>query len=218
MRNHVSNDRASDLKSPKRNVRIDCGKYLIRTLKPDDASDRFASWMCDSDAIEALNLRPQRLSKSDLAIYIKGFDQWSRLLLGVFEKESGMHIGIIRLDVDYRVSRAHVSMLIGEADYRNKGVTADVIVSALDHVFERAGLAKMTASVLARNKLTLGYLLKAGWQIDNAAAHSVRSNADGTMLELRSLSLTGDAWRAWKSSDTASRLVRRVSTTRKLAR
>lgn len=111
-----------DLKSLKRNIRIDCGKYLVRTMKPDDASDRLSSWLSDSGAMDTLNLRAKRLSKPKLDAYIKGFDQWSRWLLGVFEKQSGLQIGIIRTDIDYAASRCHVNMLIGEAEYRNKGL------------------------------------------------------------------------------------------------
>lgn len=101
-------------------------------------------------------------------------------------------------------SRCHVNMLIGEADYRNKGVTADVIVSGLDYVFETVGLARMTASTLARNQATTAYLLKAGWQLDRPAAQHVRSNSGGTSLDLCHLSLTRDAWRLWKTTVVVS--------------
>lgn len=162
-------------------------------MKPDDASDRLSSWLSDSGAMDTLNLRAKRLSKPKLDAYIKGFDQWSRWLLGVFEKQSGLQIGIIRTDIDYAASRCHVNMLIGEAEYRNKGVTADVLVSGLDYVFETVGLSKMTASALARNQATIAYLLKAGWRLDGTSEQRIRSNSDGTALDLCFLSLTRDA-------------------------
>jgi RimJ/RimL family protein N-acetyltransferase len=203
------------LKPLKRNIRIDCGKYLVRTMKADDATDRLSSWLADPGATDTLNLRAARASQSELAAYIRSFDQWSRWLLGVFDKKTGTQIGIIRTDIDYAASRCHVNMLIGEAAYRNAGVTADVLIAGLDYVFETVGLSKMTASALARNHLTIDYLLKAGWQLDNAAAHRIRSNADGSMLDLSSLSLTRDAWRAWKGTKTGDRLLRRVSASRR---
>jgi RimJ/RimL family protein N-acetyltransferase len=187
-------------------------------MKTDDASDRLSSWLSDSGAMDTLNLRTTRLNKSELAAYIKSFDQWSRWLLGVFEKQGGLQIGIIRTDIDYVASRCHVNMLIGEADYRNKGVTADVIVAGLDYVFETVGLTRMTASTLARNQATTAYLLKAGWQLDKPAAQRMRSNSGGAPLDLCCLSLTRDAWRLWTTTAVASRILRRVSATRRLNR
>lgn len=69
---------------PRRNIRIDCGKYLVRTIKLDDASDRWASWTADPGAVETLNATPKPLSKAELVTYIKRFDQWSHWLLGIF--------------------------------------------------------------------------------------------------------------------------------------
>src|SRR6266496_1172617 len=42
-------------KIAKKNNYIDCGKYLLRTVTIDDASDRWASWMTDPEANYMLN-------------------------------------------------------------------------------------------------------------------------------------------------------------------
>jgi hypothetical protein len=80
-------------KIPKTNVRIDCGRYLIRTVKADDASDAWAAWMSDSEVIHMLNSGGAALTRRDIVAYIKQFDQRSHLLLGIFEKASGLHLG-----------------------------------------------------------------------------------------------------------------------------
>jgi RimJ/RimL family protein N-acetyltransferase len=196
--------------NPRRNIRIDCGKYLVRTIKPDDASDRWASWNSDPGAVETLNTRSRTLSKSDLLQYIRSFDQWSHWLLGIFEKKTRTHIGIIRIDVDYAAGRSHVAVLIGEASYRNSGATADVFMSCLDYVFETVGLTHMTASILSRNQVTMDYLLKAGWKLATAQTKRVRSNAQAASLELHNMVLSREAWREWKKTGVASRLMRRI--------
>jgi RimJ/RimL family protein N-acetyltransferase len=197
-------------KNPKRNIRIDCGKYLVRTIKPDDASDRWASWNTDPGAVESLNTRSRTLSKADLLQYIRSFDQWSHWLLGIFEKQTRTHIGIIRIDVDYAANRSHVAVLIGEAAYRNSGATAAVFMSCLDYVFETVGLTHMTASVLSRNRVTMDYLLKAGWKLATAQTKSVRSNAHGAPLDLHNMVLSREAWREWRKTGVANRLMRRI--------
>jgi RimJ/RimL family protein N-acetyltransferase len=188
-------------KIPKTSVRIDCGKYLIRTVKADDASDRWASWMSDPEATHTLNLAAQTLTKSDIVSYIKKFDQRAHLLLGIFEKASGLHLGIFRIDIDYQYGRFLVFMLIGEPEFRNKGVTNQITVPFRDYFFETLGLNTMMATALARNHAIIHYLLKSGWTLDQKLERNVKSQSDGTMLDLCFFSLTRDAWRAWKQAN-----------------
>ncbi|HLH12412.1 MAG TPA: GNAT family protein [Methylovirgula sp.] len=203
------------MKAYKRNIRIDCGKYLVRTMKADDASERFANWLSDRGAIETLNLQGKQLGTAQLAAYIKSFDQWSHWLLAVVEKQTHVLIGMIRLDVDYADSRSHACMLIGEPDYRNKGATADVLICSLDYVFETVGISRMTACALSRNQLTIGYLQKAGWRLETAR-NLIKSNSDGSMLELSNLCLTRENWRAWKETAIGKRILQRVKANRHL--
>ena len=99
-------------KQPKRKVRIDSEKYLIRTIEPDDASDRWASWMSDPEVTHMLNLRARTWKKADFLDYMKTFDQQSSLLLGIFEKQRGTHIGMFTVDINHVRSQFLVNLLI----------------------------------------------------------------------------------------------------------
>jgi hypothetical protein len=79
--------------------------------------------------------------------YIKTFDQQSSLLLGIFEKQSGTHIGIFTIDVNYVRSQFLVNLLIGEPEYRNKHVTSSITVPFREYFFETLGLNMAMASV-----------------------------------------------------------------------
>jgi RimJ/RimL family protein N-acetyltransferase len=190
-------------KIPKTSVRIDCGKYLIRTIKADDASDRWASWMSDPEAVQMLNAARQILKKSDIASYIKQFDQRSHLLLGIFEKESGLHVGIFRIDIDRPTARFLVFLLIGEPEYRNKGITNDITVPFRDYFFETLGFETMLATALSHNHAIIHYLRKTGWTLDRTLERNVKSQSDGSILDMCFFSITRDAWRAWKRANLA---------------
>src|ERR1700687_736290 len=136
-------------KIAKKNISVDCGKYLLRTINIGDASDRWASWMTDPEAAYMLNAPARNLKKSDLIDYINRFDQKSRLLLGVFEQKTGTHIGILTIDIDHAEGRFLVNLLIGEPEYRNRGVTNDITVPFRDYLFEILGLKKMMCPALA---------------------------------------------------------------------
>jgi RimJ/RimL family protein N-acetyltransferase len=188
---------------PKKKVRIHSEKYLIRTIEPDDASDRWANWMSDPEATHMLNMAARSWKKADVVDYIKTFDQRSHLLLGIFEKQSGTHIGIFTVDINYGLGHFLVNLLIGEPAYRNKHVTTSIAVPFREYFFETLGLNAAMASVLSRNAAMIHYLLKNGWQLDQTLKQGAKSNADGAMLDVSLFSLSREAWREWKKKNLA---------------
>ena len=50
-------------------VRIQSEKYFIRTINVDDASDRWASWMSDPEAMHMLNMPGRTWKKTDVVNY-----------------------------------------------------------------------------------------------------------------------------------------------------
>ena len=161
-------------------ARFQCGRYFAGTVRREDASERWAQWLNDPWVVEALNLAPRVLTKDDIAGYIKQSDQRTHLMLGIFERGTRVHVGIIRIDLDYAAREALVNAIIGEPEHRNRGATTGAFVSTLDCLFDKEGITRVRASVLARNNLTLQYLLKIGWELDEAAAGQIKSSADGS--------------------------------------
>ncbi len=188
-------------KIAKKKISVDCGKYLLRTINIGDASDRWANWMADPEAVYMLNAPVRNMTKTDLIDYINRFDQSSRLLLGVFEKQAGIHIGILTIEIDHRDGRFLVNFLIGEPEYRNKGVANDITVPFRDYFFETLGLKKIMATALARNHVIIHYLVKTGWKLEKTLERHVKSHSDGTMLDLCFFSQSRDDWRTWKRAN-----------------
>src|SRR5579883_44746 len=182
----------------RKDVRIDSEQYLIRTITLSDASDRWAAWMSDPGARHMLNLPPRSWSRQDVINYINTFDQRSTLLLGIFEKTSGTHIGIFTVDINTLQGQFLVNFLIGEPAYRYKGVIASIAVPFREYFFETLGLKTAMASVLARNSPMVRYLLKNGWTLERTVQGGARSNSDGSKLDICLFSLSRDAWREWK--------------------
>jgi len=189
---------------PKKRVRIHSEKYLIRTIEVADASDRWAGWMSDPEVMHMLNMPARSWKKIDVVSYIRTFDQRSSLLLGIFDKQNGTHVGIFTVDINYALSQFLVNLLIGEPEYRNKGVTSSITVPFREYFFETLGLNMAMASVLARNSAMIHYLLKNGWKLDQTLGRGAKSNHDGTMLEVCLFSLSRDAWREWKKNRAQS--------------
>jgi RimJ/RimL family protein N-acetyltransferase len=187
-----------------------CGRYFLRTVKREDASDRWASWLSDPWTVHVLNSAPRAFTRSDVADYIKQFDQRSRLLLGIFEMGTRLHVGFVRIDLD-TTGDALVNAVIGEAAHRNRGANTDVFVALLDFLFDKVGVRRVRASVLLRNDATLAYLLKLGWQRDATPGALVKSVADGSPLETCTVSWTREGYQAYRQTPIGSRILRRLS-------
>ena len=188
---------------PKKNIRIYSENHLIRTLRTDDASDRWAEWMLDPHVIHMMNMPAQLWTKSHVVKYINQFDQRTRLLLGIFVKQTSTHIGILTIELRPAPGEFLVNMLIGEPEYRNKGVATEITMPFRDYLFETLGLTTMRATVLARNVVINHYLRKTGWKLDGTVKGHVKSHSDGTMLDLCLYRITRDEWRAWKAGNHA---------------
>ena len=141
------------------------------------------------------------MKKSDIVSYVQRFDQRAQLLLGIFEKATSKLLGFLRIDIDYASGRFLVSMLIGEPEYRNKGVTNDITVPFRDYFFETLGLKAMLATALSHNQPIIHYLKKTGWVLERTNERHVKSRTDDRMLDLCYFSLTREAWREWKKAN-----------------
>lgn len=194
---------------PKTTLWVPCGDVFLRTIKREDASDRWAEWLADPWTLATLNPPRTPLTRKDLADYIRGFDQRSRLLLGIFAR-GGRHVGVIRVDIDAARHEAFVSALIGEPEFRNSGATTVVFGALLDHLFGVLKLTRIAASVLDRNHVTRRYLEKLGWTLEGPA-DTAQDNGSGEALGVVNLVYDAARYRAFRLSPTGRRLERRLA-------
>jgi RimJ/RimL family protein N-acetyltransferase len=191
-------------KFPKQTIHLDCGDYVMRTVTGDDASDRWGRWLLDPEATYRLNVQPKGHTTAELVRYVASFDQRTRILLGFFKKDSGLHLGITRVDIDEKLGHARISTLIGEPDYRRKGVSKAASRPFRDYFFETLGLKMLVARPLSHNQPSINYLITSGFRFDKRAPRHVKSFFDDTMLDLLYFSLSREAWRAWKMRNVLS--------------
>jgi RimJ/RimL family protein N-acetyltransferase len=184
----------------KKFVEIDCGKFLLRTLTPADASERWGAWMAESKNVRLLNAPAKAMTREQLAIYVGQFDQKTHLLIGIFEKQSGLHIGFFRLDIDPVLKRCLMFLMIGEQRFRHWRTTDDIRGPFQDYIFDTLGLNTILATVLTTNQAMIRYMLKSGWNLDKTAAGYAQSKTSDDRLDLSFLSLSRQAWQDWKKA------------------
>ncbi len=182
-------------------VYFDTPNLYVRTLTVDDATDRWTSWFEQAEVRESLNLGPQSRTKADMIAYIRTFDQDTNILLGIFDRTNDLLTAIVTAEIDWGLGRYLANTIVGEADYRHRGVMLEISVPFRTYFFETLNLKVMTAAALATNKAIIGYLEKTGWTRNQTIKNRARSAVDGSPVDLHLYSITREAWNAWKEAN-----------------
>jgi RimJ/RimL family protein N-acetyltransferase len=194
---------APNAHAPSAPIWIDAPKCYMRTLTEADASARWASWLDQPEVREGLNLAPRKNTKANIIAYIRKFDNDTNILLGIFDRDDDLMVGIITVHIDWKERTYLANTFVGEADRRNKGFMMDLSPAFREYFFGERGLDRMLATALSNNAAIRHYLDKTGWTLDRTLKAHVKSHVDGSMLDLCCYSLSHAAWNAWKAANLA---------------
>jgi len=195
--------RADDA-TEKRLVHLETARFIVRNATIADASEQWGQWMADAEASQMLNAPATALSKAEVEAYIKKFDQRTHLLLAIVEKASGKILGCFRIDIDEKLRRFLVNMIVGEPGYRHKGIMNELTVPFRDYFFDTLGLKTMLGMVLSHNEPVIRYLFKTGLHLDKKIEQHIKSRTSDAMLDMCYFSQTAEGWHAWKRANLAA--------------
>ena len=139
---------------------------FLRILTRKDVTDRYLSWLSDPDVTRYLEIRfsPPK-SLDELTIFLNAVnDSDDSLMLGIFLKSDGHHIGNIKLGpIDFKHTTGEIGLLIGDRDHWGKGYASIAIKLLSDFAFTKLGLYKLTAGCYGSNQGSLRAFLNAGF-------------------------------------------------------
>lgn len=142
--------------------------YLLRPLSPSDITPEWGQWLADTDTAHLLNTDPKNLTASELTAYIARFDNEKRILLGIFHKPTGKHIGIFTSTESDRGGEVLWNTLIGETAFRSFSNFLEIRrlrILVGEYFFFERGYEAAYASVVSHNSLMVQYLSAAGWEL-----------------------------------------------------
>lgn len=162
---------------------ISTERFLLRPLCEQDATERYLSWLQDDSCTRFIGSAALTTGLSDLKAYIRQFvGRDDALFLGIFEKESCLHIGNIKYEpINYALSSAVVGVLIGDRGYRGCGATPEVLRASAKWLAQHRGIKEITLGVSKDNSPAIAAYLKVGFVIQNVPgsihqAEKVRMN------------------------------------------
>jgi RimJ/RimL family protein N-acetyltransferase len=181
-----------------RPVKLTTERFLVRSLMPADASERWCDWSADADVMGPLNVPVRRATKEELMRYIARFDNDNGYLLGVFTKAMSLHIGFYMIEANKLHATGNFNLVIGDKAYWGKGVVNEVRAALLDECFERRGIEKAYGTPLARNFPAVFNYKAQGWRLEGVLRGQCKSIVDGSRLDQYHFGMLRDEWRARK--------------------
>jgi ribosomal-protein-alanine N-acetyltransferase len=150
-----------------RKVEILSERFLLRPLTEEDATERYLSWLCDADAKRFITAAADTKGLSDLREYVSvriGRDDI--LFLGIFERDTELHIGNIKYEpVNSELGYAIMGILIGDPEYRGKGVAAEVLTSSAQWLKRHRNTKQILIGVSKDNAAAIRAYEKVGFVI-----------------------------------------------------
>lgn len=145
---------------------LETPRLILRTLQADDATDTYLAWLGDPEVNRYLEIRFSEIRDvQELASFIESVNESPvHLMLGIFIKKDGRHIGNIKLGpIVVPHSRAVVGFLIGDKEAWGQGYATEAIVEICRYGIQVLGLAKITAGCYETNAGSAKALLKSGF-------------------------------------------------------
>ncbi len=145
-------------------IPIESERLTLRSLDVSDATERYVSWLKDKTVNQYLETRNATIES--LARYIEEKQKsGTALFLGIFVKETGEHIGNVKLE-PIEGGRATMGILIGERFWWGKGIATEVTNAVSDYAFRHLGVTEMNLGVIAENAAAIRVYEKCGFVVD----------------------------------------------------
>ena len=140
-------------------------RFLLKPLTIDDVNHRYLSWL-NLKTSAYIEYVKSHSSIEELKNYVSERENRQDVLfLGIFTKEA-QHIGNIKYEpIDSKSKSAVMGILIGDNDWRGKGVATEVIKASGGYLAEQYGIETIILGVNESNKAAVAAYQKVGFKV-----------------------------------------------------
>ncbi len=177
-------------------VRLTTERFLLRSLEPGDATERFAAWLADPEVMKPLNKPSSQLTVQQLQGIILACDGINTFQIGIFERRSKTHIGNFYVYLDNVHQLATFDVLIGDTGFWGSKVVNECRAALLDHFFRVRGVEKVIGRPLARNFSSVFNYKTQGWHLEGILKSHWKSFYGEGRLDQYKFSMLKDDWRS----------------------
>jgi len=132
---------------------INTRRFQLKTLTTKDVTKRYLSWFQESQEVNQYILFAQKKPNiNDLIQYIKDRENRKDILFLAIFSDSGLHIGNIKYEpINFKDESATMGILIGDKEWRGRGVAPEVIKGSSEYLQENYGIKNIELNVEQNN-------------------------------------------------------------------
>jgi [ribosomal protein S5]-alanine N-acetyltransferase len=149
---------------------IDTPRFRLRALTLDDVTERYLGWFRDTDAARHIASARDTRALADLSAYVAArLNRDDVLFLGIFDRATGEHIGNLKYEpVNAVEGYAIMGILIGEPEYRGRGVGTEVLVASARWLRDHRHITQIVLGVSTTNERAIRSYQAAGFAIEDS--------------------------------------------------
>ena len=145
-------------------IEVTTQRFLLKQLITDDISDRYLSWL-NKEESPYIEYGKNHSTMEELKVYVSEREKKRDvLLLGIFTKKK-LHIGNIKYEpIDLKRKTATMGILIGDKDWRGKGVATEVIKASAHYLNSMYGVTTIFLGVNPNHQVAVSVYKKIGFK------------------------------------------------------
>ncbi len=146
---------------------LDGAGIYLRLLEESDVSDKYVAWLNNPTITKYLEVRFRTMTREAILEDLRSSSDRNIYFFGIFQQESGLHLGNIRLGpVNHQHRRAGIGIVVGEQSAWGRGVATEAIRLISAFGFASLNLEKIVAGIYEPNIGSTKAFLKAGFEIE----------------------------------------------------
>ena len=145
-------------------IEVTTQRFLLRQLITDDISDKYLSWLKREES-PYIEYGKNHSTMEELKVYVSEQERKKDVLfLGIFTKKK-KHIGNIKYEpIDLIRKTATMGILIGDKDWRGKGVAIEVIKASAHYLNSIYGVTTIFLGVNPNHQVAVSVYKKIGFK------------------------------------------------------
>jgi len=165
------------------NIEIQTGRLLLRNLKPNDVSGDYVQWLNDPDINKYLSCAKTGHTMESCLAYVQSYQQRNdRALIGIFLKESGLHIGNLTFSsIDWQAKSVAIGVSIGKKEYMGKGLASESLSALVTYCFDQTQASRLWAGINVNNTACCNLYKRCGFEVEEVLPKS--SNINGELQD-----------------------------------
>jgi len=141
-------------------------RLVIRSMRLEDVNSKLIGWLNSPTINRYLEVRRATVTEHSQKEFVKQKIESSSEYYFLVMDSRHNGIGTASLSWDGENRKAAIGLMIGDAEYWNKGLGSEIIEVLCSFAFDSLGVRKVVAGILEPNKASLRAFMKAGFSME----------------------------------------------------